>query len=51
MKMNTLEQVEELIEKGYNEQTAWQLVFENSGNHRAVVDEVEDTPFNHSEER
>lgn len=38
---NVLDFVEELMEKGYSESTAWMLWYENHSNHEAAVDEAE----------
>ena len=42
---NALDFVEELIEKGYSESTAWAMWFENHNNHDAAVDEADNNPY------
>ena len=43
---NVLDFVEEMLEKGYSESTAWQLWFENHNNHEAAADEVDNDLYN-----
>ena len=38
---NALDFVEELMEKGYSESTAWMLWFENHNDHESAVDEAD----------
>ena len=43
---NVLDFVEEMLEKGYSESTAWMLWFENHNNHEAAADEVDNDLYN-----
>lgn len=47
--MNILDTIEELTNRGYSEEDAEMMYYENIGRHDEAADVVEDTPFNHSE--